>query len=634
MRFFYLVLPCLMAFASLSGQQVPFQRGVNLTGWFQASNARRIQFSLYSKTDFAQIKSLGCDVIRLPINLHAMTDGAPHYRVDPLLFAFLDSVVAWAEELELHLILDNHTFDPSTNTEAHIGVPLKAIWPQLAAHFNNRSNRLYYEILNEPHGIADALWNQIQGEVIQAIRAVDTAHTIIVGPANWNSYQSLTAMPAYSDPRLIYTFHFYDPFLFTHQGASWTAPSLVPLGGIPFPYGAASMPALPAALRGTWIESGFQSYAREGTAARVREQLDIAIQFRNQRNVPVFCGEFGVYQPNSTPLHRQAWYRIVREYLEANGIPWTSWDYHGGFGVFLPGTAGLFDRHLDVPLLESMGLQAPPQLPDVFAPDSAGFFLYRDFIESGLLESSYGSGTLDYYDQTNSPLEGNYAIRWDGPGQYSSIGFAFRQTRDLSVLRAQGYGVGFWVKGNSPGASFDIRFIDTKTGANDLPWRMRFTVSETQAPWDGRWRHIHVPLTAFQEHGAWDNGWFNPQGKFDWKSIARFEIVAEHGGLESARFSFDQIQISLPQAVAVRQPSPTLAFEVFPNPASDRINVRLSSRPGNLDFVLTDLSGKLVRQGMLEPSSDIPVQGLPSGTYFLRITDERGSWGSRKVVIW
>ena len=162
MRFFYLVLPCLMAFASLSGQQVPFQRGVNLTGWFQASNARRIQFSLYSKTDFAQIKSLGCDVIRLPINLHAMTDGAPHYRVDPLLFAFLDSVVTWAEELELHLILDNHTFDPSTNTEAHIGVPLKAIWPQLAAHFNNRSNRLYYEILNEPHGISHALWNQIQ----------------------------------------------------------------------------------------------------------------------------------------------------------------------------------------------------------------------------------------------------------------------------------------------------------------------------------------------------------------------------------------------------------------------------------------------------------------------------------------
>jgi len=101
--------------------QVPFHRGVNLTGWFQASSARKIQFRKFTKKDFIEIKSLGCDVIRLPINLHGMTAGAPDYVIDPLLFTFLDSAVNWAEELQLYLLIDNHSFDPSANTSPDIG---------------------------------------------------------------------------------------------------------------------------------------------------------------------------------------------------------------------------------------------------------------------------------------------------------------------------------------------------------------------------------------------------------------------------------------------------------------------------------------------------------------------------------
>jgi len=60
--------------------EVPFHRGVNLTGWFQADSPRQIQFTKFTKQDFLDIKSLGCDVIRLPINLHFMTSGAPDTR--------------------------------------------------------------------------------------------------------------------------------------------------------------------------------------------------------------------------------------------------------------------------------------------------------------------------------------------------------------------------------------------------------------------------------------------------------------------------------------------------------------------------------------------------------------------------
>ena len=73
-----------------SAGQLPFSKGVNLTGWFQAPNARQIQFSRFSKKDFENIKSLGGDVVRLPINLHAMTSGEPDYILDTLFLKFLE----------------------------------------------------------------------------------------------------------------------------------------------------------------------------------------------------------------------------------------------------------------------------------------------------------------------------------------------------------------------------------------------------------------------------------------------------------------------------------------------------------------------------------------------------------------
>src|SRR5882762_5726313 len=73
--------------------QLPFNKGVNLTGWFQTNNARQIQFSKFTKKNFQNIKSLGCDVIRLPINLHSMTSGQPDFILDPLFLTFLDSAV-------------------------------------------------------------------------------------------------------------------------------------------------------------------------------------------------------------------------------------------------------------------------------------------------------------------------------------------------------------------------------------------------------------------------------------------------------------------------------------------------------------------------------------------------------------
>ncbi len=533
--------------------QAPFQRGVNLTNWLQADSARKIQFSKYTKQDLANIKSLGCDVIRLPINLHFMTDGAPNYTIDPLFFYFLDRIVDWSEELKIHLILDNHTFDVSADTDPNVDKVLVPVWTQMAEHYQGRSGYLYYEILNEPHGIDDARWGRIQGQVIAAIRQVDRTHTIVVTGAGWGSYNNLKTLPAYEDPNLIYSFHFYDPFLFTHQGASWTNPSMVPLAGVPFPYDAAPMPDCPAALKGTWIESSLKSYVKDGAAAHVRQLLDIAVAFQNTRKVPVFCGEFGVYRPNSNAAQRVDWYKLVRDYLQEKGIPWTTWDYQGGFGLFQAGTNELFEHDLNVPLVEALGLTAPAQTPYVPAPDRQGFALYTDFAGPGVLNAGGGSqGTLDFYCST-TPQEGRYCIYAAGLARYTAIAFDFRPNKDLTLLAANGSALDFWVRGVAPaGSKLEVRFVDTKTSApTDHPWRMAAALDEKRAAWDAQWRHVQIPLKDFAERGSWDNAWFPPEGKFDWSAVDRFEIVSEYHDLAGMQFWFDALRLTDP--VGVRQ---------------------------------------------------------------------------------
>ena len=593
-----LIILALLSFRSYP-QSTPFNKGINLTNWFQTNSASQIQFTKYTKVDFEDIKSLGVDVIRLPINLHSMVTNTNDYELDPLFLTFLDHVADWSEELDLHLILDNHTFNPSVSTDPAIKDILIPIWKNMAMHFKNRSNLIYFEILNEPHGISDEIWNNIQGEVISAIREIDTVHTLIVGPSGYNSFHNLNSMPAYEDDKLIYTFHFYDPFIFTHQGASWTDPSMVLLGDVPFPYNQSEMPDVPSDLIGTWIHSSLNNYSNEGTIAKVRELLNIAAEFKTERGVPLFCGEFGVLMNNAENNDRILWYNIVRTYLEYKGISWTTWDYHGGFGLFNQFGNDLFDHDLNVKLLESLGFNTPPQSELIINPDTVGFSFYSDFIESRITESSNTNGSLNFYSE-ESKL-GDFCIHWFNPSQYNSIGFKFQPIRDLSFLAAEDYVLGFWFKGDESSAKFELRFIDTKTSSEDHPWRRGYTLDFANAVFDSEWHHIKIPLSSFSEYGSWDNDtWYNPIGLFDWSSVDRFEIVDEHGKLSNVNLWFDEIRLYDESITDVRDEDIFTNYELsqnYPNPfnPSTIINVFIPV-DGKIELKIFNIIGVEVAQ--------------------------------------
>ena len=68
-------------------------------------------------------------------------------------------------------------------------------------------------------------------------RILTANHYIIVGAEGWNGKSNLLSVTSpYSEQNIIYNFHTYDPFLFTHQGASWAGwEPAVTARAVPYP---------------------------------------------------------------------------------------------------------------------------------------------------------------------------------------------------------------------------------------------------------------------------------------------------------------------------------------------------------------------------------------------------------------
>lgn len=531
-------------------READFIRGINLSEWFEyVDSAHAISFGKFGKQDFENLKTLGVSIIRLPIQFTQMTGAAPDYRIDPLVFEFLDQVIDWAEAYKMYIILDNHSSNGSNGTTAdNIDTFLVPFWTQVAEHYKNRSKFVLYEIMNEPYGgISARRWGKIQGDAINAIRSKDTVHTIIVGGHSWNSIDSLKELPVYTDKNLLYTFHFYDPHLFTHQGADWETPSLANLRGVPFPADAHKMPMLPRELRGTWIEGQLKSYANVASLKTLTASIDQAARFSKDRGVPVFCGEFGVKMSNCLPEDRVRWYQAITTILDDRKIPRTSWDYFGDFGLYKTKQGGDLYSDLNVEVARALGFTPPAQK----APEKirAAFYMYDDYANQGISIRHWGKSVLDLYDTGNTP-EGKFAISWKNISQYDSFYFEFNRGIDWNYLKSNGYVLQFEAR-TEKAAAFDVRFLNPENNAS-IPWRIRYAINEKVLPPDGKWHTIRIPLADMQEHGAWVNNpalpdggtWHNPQGRFSWDTIEHLDFVAEEKALPGCTIWFDAIQIT------------------------------------------------------------------------------------------
>ena len=336
--------PLLAQDSSLAHRRAAHLRyGINLSEWFaqvyDPKGYTKEHFETWTTAqDIALIKTMNFDHVRLSVNPQPMFRHNEADRIPADYLAYLDAAVKMILDQGLAVILDIHPesdFKQKLVADDSFVEQFEDFWRAFARHYSSTNPDLvFFEILNEPEFRDRYRWEGVQSRLAAAIREGAAAHTIIVAGANWSADNELLFIEPLHDPNTIYNFHFYDPHIFTHQGATWTTNFQHYLADLPYPSTPENVRAaanlIPdAANRLAAIRYGFDRW----NSARIDTEFDQVAAWGKRWNVPLTCNEFGVYRKTANPQSRAAWLSDVRTSLEKHNIGWTMWDYSGGFAV-------------------------------------------------------------------------------------------------------------------------------------------------------------------------------------------------------------------------------------------------------------------------------------------------------------
>ena len=338
------------------------RRGINLSHWFsQAANYTKTHLETHTTAqDIALIKSMGFDHVRFPIEPAPLLKETPDPSVlNTTYLQYVDSALDMILATGLAVIIDIHPSDEfklRMNRDERGIEAFGKFWRAFASHLSKRDPEfVFLEVINEPMVEDGYRWSGIQGKLIASIRAGAPNHTIIAGGHRWSGLYEMLFLEPYSDTNVIYNFHFYEPFAFTHQGATWAGPNLPYYKNVPYP---SSPDAVRLVLDTVLDEPAKYNLLRYGednwNAGRIDRELALAAAWAAKHRVHITCNEFGAFRKFAKPVDRVAWLQDMRMALEKHGIGWTMWDYAGGFAV-VDKTNGQAQREPE--LLKALGLQ-------------------------------------------------------------------------------------------------------------------------------------------------------------------------------------------------------------------------------------------------------------------------------------
>jgi endoglucanase len=278
--------------------------------------------------DFQIIAKAGFNTIRLPVRWSTHAGNTPPYAIDPDYMKRVKHVVGNARAAGLNVILNSHHFDEihSDPSDANIA-KLAGMWAQIAAAFADQPNdKLWFEIENEPHDkFNDSNLLKVLVPALNEIRKSNPTRPVIIGGEFWSGIDSLKTLKLPDDPNIVPTFHYYEPFDFTHQGATWVNP-VPPTGRV---------------------------YGSDADKARLTKDVQKVRDYIARTGKTPFMGEFGANGP--IPLDDRVKYQTaVRVAFDEVGIGMCAWGFTNTFPLYDS------DKKQWVPgMLGAMGLSEP-----------------------------------------------------------------------------------------------------------------------------------------------------------------------------------------------------------------------------------------------------------------------------------
>ena len=313
-----------------------YQKGINLGGWFsQCDHSEKRYDTFITESDFAVISSWGADHVRVPVDYELLEDK----NACPIESGYvrIEKTIGWCRKNRLNMILDLHktagfSFDPNEKeggffTNAAYQERFCRLWERIADRFGKDTDMLAFELLNEvTEQEYGETWNRIASECISRIRAIAPEVKILVGGYWHNSAASVKDISVPYDENIVYNFHCYEPLIFTHQGAYWME-TMDRKFRIPVTASFGEMAKAAEKMLGGSL-SGVESYPPETklSSAYFEQFMAEAVSVAEARNVPLYCGEYGVIDLAS-PEDALAWYRMINGAFRKYGIGRAAWSY-------------------------------------------------------------------------------------------------------------------------------------------------------------------------------------------------------------------------------------------------------------------------------------------------------------------
>ncbi len=287
------------------------RRGINLGGWMSQCDYSKERLDTFiTEEDYKKIASWGLDHVRLPIDYNVLQNEDMSMKQEG--FGRVERAVKLALDNGLGIVLDIHktlgySFDKQVAESGFFENEkyqenFYRLWEEMAKRFGGDPDHVWLELLNE---VTDEEylkpWNRIWKTCVQRIRAYAPESKILIGSYDYNAVSTVQYLDPPADKNMIYNFHCYEPFKFTHQGAYWAADLLD-------------------------VEERY-SYADMELAADYYDKMFAsAIEKAEKEGISLYCGEYGAIDI-TTPEDTLAFYKGINAAFEKYGIGRAAWSY-------------------------------------------------------------------------------------------------------------------------------------------------------------------------------------------------------------------------------------------------------------------------------------------------------------------
>lgn len=290
--------------------------------------------SFIKEEDIRQIHLWGFDHVRIPIDYEVFEDENADEKKEG--YRLVARALDWCKQYGLNAILDLHKAygydfndagDAQKNNLFHneeLKMRFLRLWSNIANAFSGYDN-IAFELLNEVVEAENAdLWNDLIKRAVSEIRKVTKDTPIIYGGIQWNSARTLKLLDVPEDDNVIFTFHFYEPLLFTHQKAPWVK-NMDLEREIQYPE-SMEYYRRQSEILGYQGEIVIKAQSETMGTEFIREMIQDAVEAAKKAGVGLYCGEFGVIDraPVDATLR---WFKDVSQVFGEYDIGCSIWSY-------------------------------------------------------------------------------------------------------------------------------------------------------------------------------------------------------------------------------------------------------------------------------------------------------------------